>query len=331
LIHQQRRNTIVPANAAQSLNPCSSSFVQPEGGRTVTKCNTHESMKPMMMFPTRKQKIASAAALIAVVSMVNGGFAAILPPAPMSPADVWRYADVADLFAAAPIVLRAKIVSATALKGPPSPAGTVRFYVEGDVTALIRGNQAVPPRLIWLVDMRPDSRGKIPKLKKTDVLIAALPVAGRPGEIRLAARDAQVFWSPALETRVRSVVTSIAAPDAPPAITGVASAFHTAGTITGEGETQIFLATVTKAPISLTVLTRPGQPKRWAFALGEIVDESAAPPAVDTLAWYRLACFLPRTLPDAATAELLPADAEAARSDYNFVVGALGQCARVRG
>ncbi len=267
---------------------------------------------------------------IAVGSMVNGGFAAIPKPAPTSPADAWRYADVADLFAGAPLVLRAKIVSATALKGPPNPTGAVRFYVEGDVTALIRGTQAVPPRLIWLVDMLPDSRGKIPKLKKADVLIAALPVAGRPGEIRLAARDAQVFWSPSIETRVRNLIVSIAAPDAPPAMTGIASAFHTPGTITGEGETQIFLSTVTRAPISMTVLTRPGQPKRWAFSLGEIVDEAAAAPAPDTLAWYRLACFLPRALPDAATAELPASDAEAARGDYTYVIQALGACPRVR-
>ena len=79
------------------------------------------------------------------------------------------------------------------------------------------------------------------------------------------------------------------------------------------------------------MLTRPGQPKRWAFALGEIVDEAAAPPAPDTLAWYRLACFLPRTLPDAAVSELAAADADAARTDYAFVIAALGACPRVRG
>ncbi len=282
------------------------------------------------MRSNRIKKIAAMATAIVTLSMVNGGFAAIPALGPASPADAWRYADVADLFAAAPIVLRAKIVSATALKGPPHPTGTVRFYVEGDVVALIRGTQAVPPRLIWLVDMRPDSRGKVAKLKKADVLIAALPVTGRPGEIRLAARDAQVFWNPALESHVRSVVASVAAPEAPPAITGVASAFHTAGTVTGEGETQIFLSTVTNAPISLTVLTRPGQPKRWAFALGEIVDEAAGPPAPDTLAWYRLACFLPRALPDAAVRELPAADADAARGDYAYVVQVLGPCARTR-
>ena len=83
-------------------------------------------------------------------------------------------------------------------------------------------------------------------------------------------------------------------------------------------------------PISVSVLTRPGQPKRWAFAVGEIVDESAAPPTPDTLAWYRLACFLPRALPDAAVDELPASDADAARTDYGFVVEALGACPRTR-
>ena len=283
------------------------------------------------MRTNRMKKFVVAVGAVAGLSVVNGEFAAISAPVATSPADAWRYADVADLFGGSPIVLHARIIEATALKGPPNPSGAVRFYVEGDVVALIRGSQAVPPRLKWLVDMRPDSRGKIAKLKKADVLIAALPVPGRPSEIRLASRDAQVFWSPALETRVRSVIASVAAPDSPPAITGISSAFHTAGTVNGEGETQIFLSTVTKAPISLSVLTRPNQPKRWAFALGEIVDEAAAPPARDTLAWYRLACFLPRTLPDAAVSELPSADANAARGDYAFVVDALGACPRVRG
>lgn len=289
-----------------------------------------ERSNRMTKRPNATLKFAKATLFVSALLMVNGGFAAIPKPSPPSPADAWRYADVADLFAGAPIVLRAKIISATRIKAPPTPSGAVRFYVEANVVSLIRGPQAVPPRLVWLVDMMPDSRGKIAKLAKADVLVAALPVAGRPGEIRLAARDAQPFWNPTLETRVRNIISSVTAPDAPPAITGIASAFHTAGTVTGEGETQIFLSTVTTAPISVSVLTRPGQPKRWAFAVGEIVDESAAPPTPDTLAWYRLACFLPRALPDAAVGELPASDADAARTDYGFVVEALGVCPRTR-
>lgn len=276
------------------------------------------------------KKCAACVALVASSLSANGGFAANPASAPVVPADAWRYADMADLFAGAPLVIHARITAATAIKMPPRPDGAVRFYVEGDVVALIRGAQAVPPKVIWLVDMQPDSRGKIPKLKKMQVLLAALPVQERAGEIRLAARDAQVFWSPSVELRARAVITSAAAPDAPPPVTGISSAFHTAGTVTGEGETQIFLATASSAPVSISILTRPGQAKRWAVALGEIVDEAADPPARDTLTWYRLACFLPPTLPATAVAELPPSDADAARADYGFVMQALGACPRTR-
>ena len=275
-------------------------------------------------------KIVAVLACLGFQGSINPGFTAIPAQGPQLPADSWNYADIADLFARAPIIVRMRITAATALKSPPNPQKSVRFYVEGDVVALLRGAQAMPPKLIWLVDMQPDSRGKIAKLKKAEVLIAAFPVPDRPGEIRLAARDAQVLWSPAIEARVRAIIASVAAPDAVPAITGIGSAFHTAGTISGEGETQIFVPTVSGAPVSLSILTRPGQPKRWAYAIGDIVDEAAAPPAPDTLAWYRLACFLPRALPDSALLELPATDADAARSDYAFVIQALGACPRVR-
>jgi hypothetical protein len=241
----------------------------------------------------------------------------------------WHYADVVDVFGAAPIALRARIKNATRVKDAVLPAGLSRFYVEADVVSLIRG-PGVSPRVNYLVDVPLDSRGRVPKLKSADVLVAALPVANRPGEIQLASQDAQMGWTAALDAQVRSVIAAAVAPDAAPAVTGVGSAFHVAGSIPGEGETQIFLTTAIGAPVSLSILRRPGQEPRWALALGEIVDEAAGPPAKDTLAWYRLACFLPRTLPDAAITELAAADANVARDDYAFVIAQLGACDRTR-
>ncbi|MDB5715560.1 MAG: hypothetical protein JWO15_2957 [Sphingomonadales bacterium] len=241
-----------------------------------------------------------------------------------------HYADVVDLFDKAPIAVRARITSATRLKEIVRPTGISRFYVEADVIALIRGPNDVPPHLSYVVDVPLDSRGKVPKLKKTDVLIAALPVPGRPGEIQLAASDAQINWTPELDAKVRSAIASVMAPGAAPVVTGVGSAFHVAGSIPGEGETQVFLTTATGAPVSLSILRRPGEAPRWALALGEIVDEAAGPPARDTLAWYRLACFLPRTLPNAAVTELTASDANMARDDYAFVIAQLGTCERAR-
>lgn len=272
---------------------------------------------------------AIAVATVAILS-VNVGFTKVLPPPVSSHADSWSYADVAGLFADAPIVLRARITEAIVIKGAGGPAGTTRFYVEANATVLIRGSQGVPPKLAWVIDVAPDSRGKLPKLKGADVLLAARPVPGQPGFIQLLTRDAQPAWSPALETRVRAIVAAAAQPDAPPVISGISSVFHSPGTVIGEGETQIFLATADRSPVSISVLSRPGETRRWAFAQGEIVDEAARPPARDTLAWYRLACTLPASLPDASLGELAPGDAEAARADYAFVLQALGPCTRTR-
>src|SRR3546814_3831426 len=99
-----------------------------------------------------------------------------------------------------------------------------------------------------------------------------------------------------LEAQLRAILTELVEPGAPPAITGIANGFHVPGTLPGEGETQLFLNTVTGDPVSLTVLTAADGSRRWAAAFGEIVDGSAAVPARDTLAWYRLACGLPRQL-----------------------------------
>jgi hypothetical protein len=294
--------------------------------------NTRQSL-------VRRSVTAASAAILCTAMPITVGKATVSGSAPVaSPADSWSYADVADLFLAAPVVASARIVEAipvpqlnnTAASAASRPT-TIRYYLVADVMALIRGTGGVSPRVSWIADVPVDGRGKPPKLKKLQVLVAALPVAGRPAELRLAARDAMVPWSAALEARVRSVVASGLAPDAPPRITGIASAFHSPGNLPGEGESQIFLTTDIAQPVSINVLRRPGQATTWAVSLGEIVDEAARVPARDTLGWYRLACVLPRTLPAAAVGELSEIDAVAAQGDYAFVIEALGACSRTRG
>ena len=276
-----------------------------------------------------------AALFLWTVVAVSPGIAAVsASAAAMNAGETLSYADLADRFAQVPVALTARVVDAIPVAESavaPSRPGTIRYYVVADVVALIRGPASgLPPRLSWLVDVPVDGRGRPPRLKRQQVIVAAVTVAGRPGELQLASRDAQLIWAPAIEARVRAIVAAALAPDAPPVITGIASAFHVAGTLPGEGETQIFLSTASRQPVSLSVLRRPGQTPSWSVALGEIVDEAAAPPPRDTLGWYRLACFLPAELPAAATRELAATDAESARTDYRFVVTALGNCGRSR-
>lgn len=262
---------------------------------------------------------ALAAALLAPV--------AIAQP-PVEPA--YSYADLADLSEAAPVAADVTVQDAIRLKGANAatvPPGKVRFYIVADVQALIRGAQGLPGQVTFLADL-PLVANRPPKLKKNRYLILGTPVAGKPGQLQLAGPDGLIAWAPEIDQRLRGILAAINAPDAPPRITGVGHAFHVPGSLPGESETQIFLTTADGRPVSLNILRRPGERPRWAVALGEIVDAAARPPEPETLLWYRLACFLPRTMPTDSTADLASADAEATQADYALVLAGLGPCVR---
>ena len=244
------------------------------------------------------------------------------------------YADVADLALPAPIVAQVRIRKAEQLKGDLAgnvAAGQRRYLITADTAAVIRGKDGLPPRISYVADVSPDARGKWPKLVKTDVIVCARPVAGRPAEIRLAAPDAQQQASPELAALVRNLLSEARSPDAPPQILGVGEAFHVEGTVAGEGETQIFLNASDGRPLSLSVWRQPNAAPRWAVSIGEIVDQGAEPPARDTLLWYRLACSLPSNLPQASTQSLSESDAVLAAEDYATIKSGLGACQRNRG
>lgn len=241
------------------------------------------------------------------------------------------YSDVADLAAASPLVIKASVRKVSKVSiAPPDTASPPQDYllVTARTAALIRGDQGVPPEIRFLMfpPSETDPLTFNPRKVKS-ILVFARPGA-RPGEVRLVSRYAVRPATPDLEATTRTIVTELLRTDAPPAILAVGDAFHVPGTVAGEGETQIFLKTATGAPVSLSIVHRPGEPTRWGVALGEIVDETAVPPEKNTLLWYRLACALPQTLPASATQTLPLADMEAAQRDYRFVLESLGRCDR---
>lgn len=239
------------------------------------------------------------------------------------------YARLARLALESDIVLDATIRSVARIAPDEAAglaAGHVRFYVTADVGALIRANGPLPARIGYLVDVPFDPRGRAPNLKRQRVIAFARAVTGRPDQVQLATPDGQFAWAPTLDQRVRDVVREVVAPDAPPAITGIGNAFHVPGTLPGEGETQIFLQTTTGAPVSLLILRRPGEQRRWALSLGDIIDEAGGAPKPDTLAWYRLACGLPAALPDTSLQSQDADNAAIARDDFAFVRESLGRC-----
>ncbi len=261
-------------------------------------------------------------------ALAAGRDAAMSAAAPAAP-----YADIADLADGAAVIVRARVRAVTPIPPERSPGllpGQGRYLAQADVITLIRGDDAVARRIGFLFDAPRPARG-VPAWKKRDLLLFGRAVPGHIDQIQLRGRASVLDWSAATEALLRAIVTDLLRPGAPPRVTRVASAFHVAGTVAGESETQIFLDTASDRPISLSVVRRPGEEPLLGVALGEVVDEAAGRPAPGTLLWYRLACFLPPALPDAVRGGMSDADAAAADGDYQLVLASLGPCARSAG
>jgi hypothetical protein len=270
----------------------------------------------------------AAAILLAGVAMP----AAAQRSAP-STAPAPTYADLADLVEAAAIVALVEVRKQAEVESERAPGlapGHARLYVEARTEALLASRSALGESLVYLADVPLDAKGKVPKLRKQRFIVFADPVAGRPGSLQLVDPWAQLPASPATEQLARTVIAALAAPDVPPAVTGIRDIMSVPGNLAGESETQLFLDTVSGEPVSLSVVRRPGMDPAWGVSWSEIVDQSARPPEPQTVAWYRLACSLPTRLPNDAFLQQDQASRRRAESDYAFIVEQLGACPRTR-
>ena len=229
--------------------------------------------------------IHSMAAVFAMTGHNAASAEQVMPLVPDS------YADVADVAVQSATIIDAQIRRTREVEPARTvgvPAHLVRLYVEAEVLSVIYGRDAVATRIAYLTDQPRQADGRAPRLRRQRVLLFARPVAVT-NQVQLVQPHAQLAWTESREMMVRMMVRELARGNVPPEITGSTQAFHVVGTVEGESETQIFLRTAIGQPISLSILRRPGQQPRWAAAFGEIVDESAAVPPINTLAWYRLA------------------------------------------
>ncbi|WP_298306126.1 hypothetical protein [uncultured Erythrobacter sp.] len=246
-------------------------------------------------------------------------------------ADRATYVDLVDLAERSDMVIRAEIrrqVTVEPERAPGLEPGFARLYIEARTLALIAGSSAVGESLVFLVDVPLNEKGKPDKYKKRQVLLFADQVPGRRGSIRLTGKQAMLDYTPEFEVRLRPILTDLASADVPPLVTGIGDALAVQGTLAGESETQIFVRTEDRSPVSITVLRRPGQPAAWGVSWGEIIDSAASAPSPGTLRWYRLACSLPERLPSSANLARDPQARRLAEADYRFVIEKLGPCTR---
>ena len=273
-------------------------------------------------------KLSNIFALFYIISLSG---AVVAQPAATVGQPPVSYARLADIALPAPVVAKASIRDAIRLPDERAigvPAGSVRYYVEADVQSLIRSDGPLPARITYLVDVPLLANGRRPDIEDKVVLLFARRVDGHPASVQLVGGQGQMEWTQRREDIVRSILTDATRADAPPMVTGVGNIFSVPGTLPGESETQIFLATEDGRPVSLSVLRRPNQRPRWSVSLSEVVESALPPPERDTLLWYRLACSLPAQLPMSALESMAPNQVEIARADYRLVTDDLGPCDR---
>ncbi len=241
------------------------------------------------------------------------------------------YADLADLALAAQLVAVVEVddqATVPLARAPGLAPGSARLYLETVTQRLLAGPSGIGGTLNFLIDRPLDADGDAPRLKKNAFIVFGDAAAGRAGEIQLVSSKAMLPAGPVIEGRVREVLTQITARGVMPAITGVSDVISVPGNLAGESETQMFIATASGTPVSLSVIRRPAMAPQWGASMGEIVGQNARPPQPGTIAWYRFACFLPRELPDSAFLQSDRESRERARADYAFVLRELGACAR---
>lgn len=293
-------------------------------------------MKMGRLWVRNATKIAFAMPLFCAIPAFGQGSATVnaVPAAELVAPPVATYADVASLLEKSAVVARVEVRKQATLPVETQQGvapGKARLYVQARTESLLVGRAAVGESLAFLSDVPLTAKGKPPKLKKQRFIVFAVPVPGRAGELQLVGANAMLPADPALEQQVRTIATALLSPDAPPQITGVRDVMSVRGNLAGESETQLFLDTAGGAPVSLTVIRRPGMQPDWGVSWTEIVDQSAAPPRPETLEWYRLACSLPARLPAKAFLQSESAARFQAEVDYEFVLQQLGPCARLLG
>lgn len=283
--------------------------------------------------PSAPRALSIAARVLAPLALLAGCSSGLLgastPPTP--PAPPVTFADLAGLADTAQLIARVEVREQAPVEPERAPGlapGHARLYLEARTEALLYGNSALGESLTYLADVPLGANGKPPKLEDRRMLVFARRVPGNARALQLVAPNAQLPADPALEERVRAMAAALASPDSPPRVTGIRDAMWVPGNLAGESETQLFLATSSGAPVTLSIVRRPGLAPQWGVSWTEIVDQSARPPEKNTLEWYRLACFLPQSLPgNAVLSRDQRVRTEAAR-DYALVIADLGPCER---
>lgn len=219
-----------------------------------------------------------------------------------------------------------KVNSLPASQSVGVPANKKRILIIAELQSLIRARKGLNSEIKFLFDAPLDSRGKIPKLKKLRFLAFGSNVKNNADFIKLTHIASMIPYTQNANNALRTIIKDIIAEDAPQKITSISSAFHSPGTIIGEGETQIFLNTETGQPIAISVISKQNQRPKWSASTSEVIDINATEPARNSLLGHRLACGLPNMIDNDKIEAASSKDRRKAATDYDYVRSSIGRC-----
>lgn len=243
------------------------------------------------------------------------------------------YAQLAQRVVSQPVIVRAQIRKQTLAKPgageAPLPDGQVRLLLQARVSQVIAAPAAVPENISIVWQGPRDPKGKPPRLAKREGLMFLSAARGRDDLYGLVDTGNILPPDPAIEARVRAIaIESRGAAFAGLRLRGITEAFSQPDEPPFARRTVFFIATLSGKPVSLYLRAHGEDPMSdmILFTTSDFIATSE-PVQPDSLAWFYLACTLPRSLPGAVLAEQ-PSEADAAflEADYERIFAKLGPC-----
>jgi hypothetical protein len=221
-------------------------------------------------------------------------------PAPPLPARQ-SYAEMARLYLASPIIVRAqvrnesKLSKAEAALLAPVPAGQARQWLTVDLQSALKAPDMMPARVRFLWQGELAANGKPPKLKKQSMLLFLRQVetAGDNPSFGLTEIGAALPWTDGDEAHLRSVALEYGL-----SVKGMRQVFVTLS----DGDTSarfvhFLFETRNGAPL-VAIVEEQGQQWQMRTTTTDL-DQDAQAVKPETLLWYHLACGLDLQAPDA--------------------------------
>ena len=267
--------------------------------------------------------------LVCAAAILIASGQAVAAPAPPPPPPPQSYAQLARLYLASPIVLRAQVKSEAKLSKKtlaamePLPPQQGRLMLGVEIQSVLKAPQALPAQMSFLWQGPLDANGKLPKLRKSSRLFFLMPTGP---SVTLVEVGAAPLWSSADEETLRAIGREASDPVA----VGLAPGALRLATVTpADGDRSspfVHFLFETRGGSNLVAILERADGRWLLRTTTSDLDQDARPVPPNSLLWYHLACGLPAAPPDPVSRQASAEDAALAREAWAGMLADLGPC-----